>query len=148
MATGCDFICKNKECKYFDHGIVLTAPWPLGDIDKIIDSLNDDKIKNELIKLKQEGRKYSCINMPNSENIEILGYRIHMWCNKCPCLWSYDAILNNDSMEDAILKANIPENCPKCNEKLNSFSDVINEEIISCTSCKNKLQKNTWFCNN
>jgi len=145
MATGCDFICKNEECKYVGHGVVLTAPWPLGDIDKIISLAKDNK--NELIKLKEEGRKYSCISMPNSENIDIVGYRIHMWCESCHCLWNYDVVLDNNTMDEAMKKANIPENCTKCNNRLNSFSEVLNDDIISCTSCNNKLNKNTWFCN-
>ena len=146
MATGCDFVCGNKECKYVGHGVVITAPWPLGDIDKIISLAKDDN-KNELIKLKEEGRKYACISMPNSENIETLGYRIHLWCDKCPCLWSYDAILDNNTIEEAIKNANIPENCIKCNTHLNTFQELLNDEIISCTSCKTKLNKKTWFCN-
>lgn len=147
MSTGCDFICKNKKCEYFGHGIVLTAQWPLGDIDKIIDSISDENNKKEIIKLKEEGRKYGCIVMPNTNNIEIIGYRINMWCDNCSCLWNYDVILDNNTFEEALKSANVPDNCVKCNGKLNSFTDVLNNDIISCTSCHNKLSKNTWFCN-
>ena len=36
MPCGCEFICKNEECEYLNKGFVITAPWPMGDIDNMI----------------------------------------------------------------------------------------------------------------
>lgn len=156
--SGCDFVCKNKECKHYKSGLVLTSPWPLGDIDKVISSQkvaknmsSEDKAK--LLAYKKEGRKLACISLPDPENIPVVGYRVHMWCEKCPCLWTYDAMIpeknEENIMDSAIKNANIPEFCPTCNGKMKTFSELIDKdsEGIKCTSCQTKLQHNVWFSN-
>jgi len=154
--TGCDFVCKNEECKHKDCGIVLTSPWPLGNIDDILNSskvANNDSFKKDLEELKKQGRKYACICLPDAENIKIVGYRVHMWCENCPCDWTYDAMIpdkvEGDIIQAAIKNANIPENCPTCNHKLKNFIELISKygEGIKCTSCKTKLSVKVWFCN-
>lgn len=159
--TGCDFVCKNKECKHNGAGIIMTSPWPLGDIDEIISSqkvVKNTPFKEELEKLKAQGRKYACIALPDCEKIPVVGYRVHMWCNKCPCVWTYDAIIpeNFESkdggighIEAAIKNSNIPENCPTCNGQLKSLLQLLDKEDegIECTSCHKKLQKSVWFSN-
>lgn len=157
--SGCDFVCKNNDCKHKGSGIVITSAWPLGDIDKVINSrkiAQNTVFKKELEDLKSKDRKFACISLPDSENIPVVGYRIHMWCEKCPCLWNYDAMILNPAItepnaiiEDAVKNANIPENCPTCNTKLKTFSELIEKdsEGIKCTSCQTKLQHNVWFCN-
>ena len=154
--TGCEFVCKNEECKHKGCGVVLTSPWPLGDIDKIINSQKVAKnipFKKELENLKGQGRKYACIGLPNSEKIPVVGYRVHMWCSKCPCDWTYDGIIpenaTGDIIQEAIKNTNIPENCPTCNTKLKNFGELIddNGDGIQCTSCHIKLQNNVWFSN-
>lgn len=64
MASGCDFICQNEKCEHYKKGIVMLAPWPLGDIDKIMTLphvvKNKDFLK-ELQGVKDSGQKYSCI---------------------------------------------------------------------------------------
>lgn len=84
MPGGCDFICDNEECEHKGKGIVLTAPWPLGNIDKIIDARNVVKMeefRETLMNLKVEGRLYACINYPNVDAIVTEGYRVHKWCS-------------------------------------------------------------------
>lgn len=154
--TGCDFVCKNEECKHKDCGIVLTSPWPLGDIDKIINSqkvAKNPNLKKDLEELKKKGRKYACISLPDNENIKVVGYRVHMWCENCPCDWTYDAMIlekgEKDVIDEAIQNANIPENCLACNHKLKNFTEVMDKEGdgIKCTSCKTKLDTSVWFSN-
>lgn len=154
--TGCDFVCKNEGCQHKGCGVVLTSPWPLGDIDKVIASQkisNNAQLKKDLMGLKEQGRQYACISLPDAENIPIVGYRIHMWCEKCPCDWTYDAMIpekfEGDIIQDAIKNADIPENCPTCNDKLKAFSELIAQDAegIRCTSCKSRLVKNVWFSN-
>jgi len=158
--SGCDFVCQNEQCQHKGCGVVITAPWPLGDIDKVIGAKNLMKnpvFRQELGNLKKQGRKYACISMPNDDKIPAVGYRIHRWCEKCPCLWTYDAIIpegqkadgSEESINAAMTSSNIPVNCPTCDTKLKSYVEVINEngDGILCTSCKTRLQANVWFCN-
>jgi len=154
--SGCEFVCKNKECPHCGSGIVMTSPWPLGDIDKIISSqkvARDTFFKEKLEKTKEQGRKYACIQLPDSEKIPVVGYRVHMWCEKCPCLWTYDALIpdhvKENAMQEAIDNANIPSVCPTCQNKLKTFKELIEnkEDGIQCSSCHKKLQKNVWFSN-
>jgi hypothetical protein len=156
--TGCDFICRNPECEHNGKGIVLTSPWPLGDIDEAI-NVSDADFKAELENFKRQGSKYACISLPNTNKLNALGYRIHMWCNKCVCDWKYDAIIpenivydfdfNVDKIKIAMDNTNIPTSCPTCKEKLYTFMELIDDmgNGIDCPSCKVKLQKNMWFAN-
>jgi len=157
--SGCEFVCKNKGCKYENTGFVLTSAWPLGKIDSIINSKKlalNEPFKKELEEMKKKGRKYACITLPDSENIEVCGYRIHMWCDKCPCIWSYDGMVNKSDetdigkiIEKAIQNANVPENCPTCSTRLRTFSEVIDDkgEGINCMACSTRLKADVWFCN-
>lgn len=158
--SGCDFVCKNEECKYKGSGIVITSPWPLGDIDKVINAKNapkDVSFLKQMEELKKQGRKLACINLPDSDNIPVIGYRVHMWCEKCPCLWNYDAIIPenitatdaNALIDEVVKAANIPVKCFKCNHELKTFAQVIDADGdgIKCTSCSARLKFNVWFSN-
>lgn len=154
MASGCEFMCENKDCKQYKNGIVVTAPWPLGDIDRIISCSNifkNKEFQDGLRKLRDQGRKYACLIFPNIDEIPTAGFRVHMWCDKCPCLWSYDAMLSIETvnMEDAIQKAKIPENCPTCESKLKTVNELLDEKDggIICPSCKVKMKSHPWFSN-
>lgn len=151
MPAGADFVCENKECEHHGKGLVVTAPWPMGEIDKIIDAPNVAKIKsfqNEIIKMKEEGREQVCITYPNIDDIDTVGYRVHRWCSNCPCLWTYDAMVEdeNNTMEDTVEKSDIPEKCTKCDTELTDFNALIEEGII-CPYCKEEMKMNTWFSN-
>jgi len=154
MPAGCDFICKNEECEHNGKGIVIIAPWPLGDINKIIDAPNVSKheqLRNELLKLKIEGRKYACINYPNIDEIGTEGYRVHKWCSKCNRLWTYDAMVQdeNETIEDTLGKADIPEKCLICDAVLQDFNSLVSEDGvgINCPHCKKPMVMSTWFSN-
>lgn len=159
--SGCNFLCDNEKCNYYNTGFVLTSPWPLGDIELVINDINvvkNNDLREQLIRWKLEGRKYARINMPNIHKIPTLGYRTEMWCDKCPCAWSYDFITValskadkddkelEDLIKDARIDGRIPNNCEKCNAVLKTFSEVL-EDGIYCPSCKEKLAQSTWFSN-
>ena len=152
MPAGCDFVCENKECKNYNTGIVITGPWPLGEIDKVINAPNVKKNKEfqeGLIKLKNDGQKYACIIYPNFNKIDTIGYRVSMWCSKCLCIYKYDAMVldPNEETEKTIANANIPTHCNKCNTELKSFFNLIDEKDngIACPACSVFTTKNSWF---
>lgn len=151
MPAGVDFVCKNDDCKYCNSGFVMTAPWPMGDINKIIDApnvVNHKEFREGLLKLKTEGRKYACITYPNLDETEMESYRVHKWCQKCTCLWTYDAPVSdvNKSISEVLEEANLPNECPTCNTELMDFNDVV-EGGINCPFCKEEMSNNSWFCN-
>jgi hypothetical protein len=151
MPAGTDFICRNKDCEHHDKGFSITAPWPIGDIDKIIDAPNVakyDDFRKGLLNLKADGRKYACITYPNINEIETVGYRVHKWCPSCPCLWTYDAIIEDgdEDIEQTIQNADIPGKCPKCDTEMMDFTTII-EDGIKCPFCKEEMEKSSWFTN-
>ena len=151
MPAGCEFFCNNEDCKQYKNGLTIVAPWPIGDIDKIIDARNVSKMedfRDGLIKLKSEGRSFACITYPNINEIETAGYRVNKWCNKCKCVWMFDVLLKDGAttFEEALAKSDVPENCSKCNEKLKDFEHVI-EDGINCPFCNEKLKSSRWFSN-
>ena len=150
--SGSDLTCNNKDCKYYKKGLVITATWPLGEIDLVIETGKENKDYYEgMLKLKEQGRKYACLNLPNKNNIPILGYRIQLWCDKCKSIRLFDALIKNpnETQEETIKNANISTLCPVCNTRLKSFSEITSEkgEGISCLSCGKKMKTNVWFCN-
>ena len=154
--SGCDFVCKNNNCEFKGAGVVVTSPWPLGEIDRVIKASNVKRnapFQKGLIELKNKGRKYSCISLPNKDKIPVVGYRVNMWCDKCLCLHTYDAMIQdsnkNEDQNKVIDDAKISENCPTCNTKMRTFGDVTDKdgEGIQCTSCHTRLQANVWFSN-
>ncbi len=153
MPSGCDFICKNKECKQYDSGFVMTAPWPMGKIELVI---NDPNVKNKkefrdkLIKLKNENQKYACITYPNVTDIETVAYQVHFWCENCSCLWKYEVVLTEEyptfkeALAKDILDKKIPDKCFTCNSPLLAYNDVLEKGIV-CPHCKEKLQQDGWI---
>ena len=153
MPAGCDFICKNEKCEHKEKGFTLTAPWPMGKIELVINAPNvkeNKKFRKGLVKLKNDGKKYACITYPNTASIDIIAYQVNLWCKSCPCLWKYDVILSEgyDTFEGAYKKAildkDIPEKCPTCNEKLFIYDEVL-EEGVSCPSCKKDMRQDRWM---
>jgi hypothetical protein len=140
MPAGCDFVCKNKDCKYYDTGFTVNAPWPLGDIDKVINSRKVSELKevqDKLKLLKEEGREYASIVFPNDDNIETEGYRVQLWSKDEKCVWQHDVFLEGDeSLESAIEKADLP--------KIDNYSTIV-QDGIDCPSCDKQLEQNRWF---
>jgi len=150
MPAGCEFICKNPNCKHVNSGFVLTAPWPMGKIQLAILSAQvreHPKFKKELIKLKNEGRKLVCITYPNIDKIPTEAYRIQLWSNDAKCIWEYQVDekikIDYDNLVD---NSEIPKTCPKTGCKLLNFFDVVNSGI-NCPHCNEKLLQSRWFTN-
>jgi hypothetical protein len=142
MPAGCDFVCRNECCNYYGTGFTITGPWPLGDIDEVIDSVDD---KDEFIRLKEEGRRFACIKFPNVNDIYPERYRINFWSVEGNCIWQYDIVVEDeDDIESAIADSDIPDSCPKTGSELLNYKEVI-DEGIECPSCNEKLMQNRWF---
>jgi hypothetical protein len=164
MAAGCDFTCDNEKCLHYKKGIVVNGPWPLGDINKIISAKNvklNKEFQKGLIELRNSGRKYSCIIYPNVNKIDVVGYRINLWCQDCKYLGQYDIMIEpygqdtktSEEIEDIVKKmideSKINDNvCPTCKKKMKTFSQLMEQDSgIDCPYCKVKMTKNSFFSN-
>jgi hypothetical protein len=151
MPAGCEFICKNKECKHFNFGFVVTDAWPLTRIELVIGQNQikiNENFKKKLVEFKNEGRKYFKIQYPDDNHVPRLGYLINKWCPKCSIVWSFEALNKNDgdNLENCLKNSNIPVNCEKCSTLLIHFSDLI-KDGIKCSECQKDLEQNRWFSN-
>ena len=151
MPSGCEFICKNEECEHVNKGFAITAPWPVGQIELLINAPNVIKKKNfrdGLIKLKNEGRKFACITYPNEAEIETEGYRVTFWSEAAKCVWQYDVFTKDESsVSDAIDNdPEIPNVCPKSGGELLNFTEVV-KAGIPCPHCNEKMQQSRWYSN-
>ena len=151
MPAGCEFICKNQSCEYFNHGFTITAPWPMGRIELILNAPNVKKyqdFRNKYIELKNQGRKYACITYPNVDQIKTLAYRIQLWSPEVNCIWNFDAEIKdaNEPIDVTINTADIPLLCPTTNCKLQDYNETVKNGII-CPHCKMRLQQDRWFTN-
>jgi hypothetical protein len=151
MPAGCDFICKNEECEHKDKGFSLTGAWPIGEIDKVIKASNIRKLedfKEGLTKLKEQGREFARITLPNVDDIPIVGFRVQRWCDKCHCIWEYDVMVQDseDDADETVKKGNVPVDCPKCSSKLIDFNDVVEDSIV-CPHCKEPMNQSRWYSN-
>lgn len=145
MPAGCEFICKNKNCKHYDTGFVITAPWPMGKIQLVITAkqLQDNKeFINDLIKIKNNGKKYCCIPFPNIDKIPTEIYRIHMWSEQAKCIWEFE--VNKEELE--IYQTIVPKTCPKTGCQLKTFQEIY-QDGITCWHCGEKLTQDRWFTN-
>lgn len=147
MPAGCDFICKNEDCDNFNTGFTITAPWPMGLIDDIINSNRVKELpelRKQIEELKELGSEYACITFPNVNNVETKCYRVSFWSAEGKCIWKYDIINNGINLEESIKKANLPQKCPNTGSNMLNYSEVI-KEGIKCPSCDNILNQNRWF---
>lgn len=146
MPAGVDFTCKNENCECFNKSITILSTWPIAEIDDVIVSIEDDSCKNDFKEMKENGAEYACIQYPNTLGVEMVGWKIQRWCQNCPRIGYDEIILNNpkESFEDAVIRYNIEEECPVCNEKVKTFDEVIEDGIL-CPFCKEEMQMNRWF---
>jgi protein associated with RNAse G/E len=150
MPAGCEFICDNKECKYFDHGFSIHGPWALGDIDEIIEckKLNSmPEVKNNLIRIKSNGAKKACIIFPNDTNIKTIGYRVQLWNSKENRIYSYDLDITVENDEE--IEKLVEEEKKKLgheNKMLKNFTYTC-EDGIECPHCDQLMKQNRWFAN-
>jgi len=152
MPAGCDFICRNNECEQSGKGFVITAPWPMAKIDKVLKSRRVSELpdhQKQLSEIKDSGREYTCLTLPNVDNITTDQYRVQFWSDKAQCIWQYE-VKKEGKVEDAISKAiengEIPQKCPKTKSKMLSFKEV-SKKGIDCPFCKDKMIQNRWFTN-
>jgi len=145
MAAGCDFVCKNEDCDVFDTGFTMTGPWPMGDIEDMIDVADTQEEISHLTKLKDEGRRFSCITHPNIHDIATDRFRVNFWSPKGKCIWQYDIIVEDEeNIKEAIENSDVPELCPKTNSLIMNYSEVI-KNGIDCPSCNELLNQHRWF---
>ena len=133
MPSGCDFVCVNENCDYFNTGFTITGPWPLGDIDEIISCSkvqSDDSLRNELLSLKDSGEKFARIVFPNEDNIEEKKTRLSFW--------------DPDNLRINYIDIDIGSNYDVENPYFLSFEDVI-EDGIECPKCNDLLNSNRWI---
>lgn len=147
MPAGCEFICKNKNCKHNGSGFVMTAPWPMANIGLVITEdlkrgLTDKA--NYLKKCRDEGKKYACINLPNYEELPISAYRVQLWSPKGKIMWEYDVPCSDGDVDVAVQNFSFPEVCPKSQGELMTFKDCIREGI-NCPYCGEKMFQSRWF---
>ena len=150
MPAGCEFICKNKSCEYFNHGFTITEPWPMGRIELVLNAPNvkkDPDFRQGLIDLKNQGRKFACITYPNIAGIDTLAYRVHMWSEDAKCIWQFDVeTIETEDVEDTIDQSDIPALCPKTGGELLNFHDIT-QKIMFCPHCNLPMQQDRWFAN-
>lgn len=140
MPAGCDFYCNHDSCKAYKTGFTITAPWPMTRIEKVISKLNAEnkkEFREKLISLKNEGKKYSCIMLPNNNCLEIEKYRVQAWSEEANCIWEFVV----DSIDDI---DNIPGRCTKTQCKLKKFEEVVKEGIL-CPHCGSVLEQERWY---
>lgn len=150
MPSGCEFTCKNKNCKGYNTGFVITAPWPMSKINSVINSSSLkflETFRGHLSNLKDEGKKYACIQFPNVDNIPVQAYRIQLWSDDAKCIWEYEIKIDeNDDVEniDFAKHPSLPELCPKTKCKLKNYFEVV-KSGIQCPLCNILLVQNRWF---
>jgi len=151
MPAGCEFICKNKQCENFNAGFVVTAPWPMGDIRRVLNSkkLEKEKELRKIIRdMKRNGKKYACITYPDSDNLEVLAFRVQLWSPDALCVWEFDieAKDENELLEKLEDSESLPEKCPKTGCKLLDFKQICELGIL-CPSCSERLTQSRWYTN-
>jgi len=151
MAAGCEFICKNEDCPNYETGFTLTGPWPMGQIGLIIRASNlklMSEFREQFERMKEEGKRYACITLPNIDEIPVEGYRIQKWCDARSCVWNYDIMVQKEgeTIEETLQNAELPESCHKCGGFLLDFERAI-EEGINCPACREPLFQSRWFSN-
>lgn len=149
IKSGCEFVCKNIECKEYNKGFVVNSIWPLGKIEIVISSdpvQKNEDLKNYLIKAKDEGEKFAPIQFPDNDNIPVIAYRVHRWSPEAKCKWYYDFELNGRTIEEAVKEDSVPLKCKKTGCDTKDFNQVI-EDGIECPCCGKKMQQNSWFSN-
>jgi len=149
MPAGCEFSCDNVDCEHVGKGLTVTGPWPIGDIDLIIESEEVNakpEFKEELVRQRGEGLRYSCLNYPNASDVPIVGYMIEQWCCNCKCTWRSNVTLQENETIEEIIEIGVSKKCPKCDGDLLSFDEIIKSGIF-CPSCYHEMNTNRWFTN-
>ena len=149
MPAGCDFICQNYLCEHEGKFIVLTSPWPMGNIGCVIESLENENHPSLVQTLKEKeklGTKYACIQLPNEKKVETLAYRLNFWHPIQKIVCEYHLELKGRTLEEALKGPTVPVFCPESKEKLISFNEILGQEI-ECPHCDVIMNQIRWFTN-
>lgn len=150
MPAGCEFVCKNDKCEQFKNGFSITSPWPMGRIELVINSKkvkNNNDLREYLIKMKNNGEKLACIQLPDDDDIPVVAYKVSFWSKDAKCIYSYPVETTSlDNFEEALEKANLPTKCEKTGCELRGFDDLT-KKGMECPYCNEKLTQNRWFTN-
>jgi hypothetical protein len=138
MPAGCDFVCKNSNCLQVNKGFTITGPWPMGDIDEVINNTTDQPLLQHLEQKKKDGCKIACISFPNTKGIKTLFNRVSLWSQEARCVWQYDIDVNT-----ALERAKLPDICERTGCELKSFMDVV-EDGVDCPFCGEKMNQIRW----
>ena len=144
MAVGCTFICNNDQCEHCGKSIELTGPWPMANMDDILDVLEEENSQylSEFQSLKEHGREYACLTLPDTNNLLIEAFRIQKWCQKCHLISVFE--VHPDEVQDV---SNREDVCMKCEtETLMSFTNAI-DVGIQCPFCHSNMVQKRWYAN-
>jgi len=147
MPSGCEFTCKNEKCKCYNTGFVITSPWPMGNIQLVINSSSvkdNAEFREQLINVKKEGKKLACIPFPNIDKIPTECYRVQLWSKEANLIWEYH--IKSDNVETIYDDPEVPKLCPKTHCNLVIFTEAITEGI-NCPHCGEKLSQSRWWTN-
>jgi hypothetical protein len=148
---GSDFFCNNEECQCYEKSITLCGPWPLGNIDDLIEIASDDNMKNGLMRMKENGFEMAKINYPDPHNIKIVAYAHERYCPNCKRIQIFDAkaeIIEQENEENSIIETeeiSVPIKCD-CGHDYLDLEKATNEGI-PCPFCNKKLKEKRWFVN-
>jgi len=145
MPAGVDFVCKNESCDCHNNVITILSSWPIADIDKVIETIKKEEYRVEFEKAKQNGKKFACIQFPNEDKVEMVGWKIQRWCQQCPRIGEDEVFISNpdEEFEDAIKQHEFPTTCPVCYGEIKTFEEVV-EEGITCPYCHEEMDKQYW----
>ena len=139
MPQGCDFICRNEDCRNFEASISMHGVWPLKDIDEAIADSEGER-KTALEARKSEGRKSSLFVYPQDKEKTPKGYRIQLYCKKDRVRHEFEF----DTSEEAVAAESNPCCCPNCGDRMCSVKLAL-KEGLPCPSCGTTTEPNWWF---
>lgn len=141
MPAGCEFICKNENCQCYNTGFVMTAPWPMSNINLVINSSTvkeKPEFRKKLIELRDSGKTFACIQLPNIDKVKAESYRVQFWDNNLKrVIEKYSK--NSDVIDDEILEEKVQNNYM-------DFTEATTDGII-CPHCLQKLFQSRWSTN-
>jgi hypothetical protein len=139
--SGCDFICNNDECEYYSTGFTMTGPWPLGDIDEVIESVENNSSESDLVsRLKENkglGDELAMIPLPNEASVKYKKIRKSFWDDSKKRIYYLDCQPEEgNKARTHYLERSI--------SSMLSFEEAI-KVGINCPSCGNALNQKRWF---
>ena len=151
MPMGADYTCNNKRCHVEKKRISLHGPWPIANIQAVIDSddyKGDIEGQTALRKRKASGRVFALASLPNKGKLKVQGMRVQLYCPKCKVVWDEDTPYNtigvtSSSVMDAVVGGKIisPDSCPACGSQRMSCD----AKSLPCPGCGQLMARKDWF---